>query len=54
MERDTSWDDPQLSDGNMPTPKDTNMKVNFKDIGGEIIRQNSTYVVIDNKTLNNL
>jgi oxalate decarboxylase/phosphoglucose isomerase-like protein (cupin superfamily) len=31
-----------------------NMKVNLEDIGGEIIRDNETYVVQDNQLLNNL
>ena len=31
-----------------------NMKYHINDIGGEIIKDNETYVLKDNKTLNNL
>lgn len=30
------------------------MKLNINDIGGEIVKQDDRYTVIDNKTLNNL
>ena len=30
------------------------MKLNVTDIGGEVIKDNDTYLLKDNKTLNNL
>ena len=30
------------------------MKLNVRDIGGEVVKDNETYVLKDNKTLNNL
>ena len=33
---------------------ENNIKLNVRDIGGEVIKDNETYLLKDNKTLNNL
>ena len=39
MERDTSWDDPQLSDGDMPIRQQNALKNTFPDLDLEIQKE---------------